>query len=199
MTLFTRAATTALTGLAIFGFASAAFAEPPQKSDDRAHVRLAQAVQDAGVRVIINDDYCHRNHGKGTLYGFYSGQHRVMLICPENAEKGEVGTQWTEEDYDTLRHEAVHLVQDCMDGKLDHQLQALTKDPQETGLLLLGVEQMAQIQEIYLGRGQSQHIVRMEWEAFGLASLNQPDAQVEAIKSVCSLRSQSTASPAEVK
>ena len=187
MTFFTRAATTALTGLAIFGFASAAFAGP-QKSDDRAHIRLAQAVMDAGVKVIINDDYCHRDHGEGKLFGFYAGTHRVMVICPENAEKGEVGTQWTEEDYDTLRHESVHLVQDCMDGTLDHQLQAYTKDPYETGLLLLGEEKMARIYEIYTARGQSQHIVRMEWEAFGIAALNIPDKQVEAIETFCEVK-----------
>ena len=184
MTFFTRAATTALTGLAIFGFASAAFAGP-QKSDDRAYVRLAQAVVDAGVRVIVNHDYCHRDHGKGKLYGFYAGEHRVMLICPENAGKGETGTQWTEEDYDTLRHESVHLVQDCMDGKLDHQLDAVTKDPRQTALDLLGPAAMVKIQKDYLARGESQHIVRMEWEAFSIAALNQPDKQVNMIKTFC--------------
>lgn len=184
MTFFTRAATTALTGLAIFGFASAAFAGP-QKSNDRAHVRLAQAVVDAGVKVIVNDDYCHRDHGEGTLYGFYSGSHRVMLICPENAGKGDRGTQWTEEDYDTLRHEAVHLVQDCMDGSLNAELDAFTKDPKATGLASLGPKQMATIQNTYLERGQSQHVVRMEWEAFGIAAMNEPDKQVNMIKTFC--------------
>lgn len=183
MTFFTRAATTALTGLAIFGFASAAFAKT---SDHDAHVRLAQAVSDAGVEIYVNDDYCHRDHGEGTLYGFYSGEHRVMLICPENAEKGQADVEWTEEDYDTLRHEAVHLVQDCMDGELNAELQAFTKDPAQTGLELLGPRRMAAIQSTYMERGQSQHIVRMEWEAFGIASLNVPDAQVGAIETFCS-------------
>ena len=184
MSIFTKAATTALTGLAIFGFASAAFAGP-QKSDDLAHARLAQAVSEVGVRVIVNDDYCHRDHGKGKLYGFYAGEHRVMLICPENAKKGQRDAVWTEEDYDTLRHEAVHLIQDCMDGELNAELQAFTKDPQQTGLDLLGPATMAGIQETYRSRGQSQHIVRMEWEAFGIASLNVPDKQVNAIKTFC--------------
>ena len=185
--LFTRAATTALTGLAIFGFASAAFAGA-KVSDESAHVRLAQAVIDAGVRVYVNHEYCHRDHGEGTLYGFYSGEARAMLICPENADKGDRGTEWTEEDYDTLRHEAVHLVQDCMDGKLDHQLQAFTKDPVQTGLELLGPADMIKIQEIYLARGQSQHVVRMEWEAFGIAALNKPEMQVNMIKTFCEVK-----------
>ena len=49
--LFTKAATTALTGLAIFGFASAAFA---RTSVHEHHVALAEAVADAGVRLYIN-------------------------------------------------------------------------------------------------------------------------------------------------
>lgn len=185
MNFLTRAATTALTGLAIFGFASAAFAKT---SDHEAHARLAQAISDAGVKILVNDEYCHRDHGEGTLYGFYSGDYRLMLICPENAEYGQVDVEWTEEDYDTLRHEAIHLAQDCVDGKLDHELQAVTKDPRQTGLDLLGEGQMERIRQIYLGRGQSEHIVRMEWEAFGLASLNEPDEQVEMIKSVCEVK-----------
>ena len=186
MSFLTRAATSALTGLAIFGFASAAFATTPSNPVD--HAALAQAVSDAGVTFIENHDYCHSRQDGGKLFGFYSGTHRVMVVCPENADKGERNVEWTEEDYDTLRHETVHLLQDCADGEIDGDLISITGDPTKTGIDLLGFEDMASIYETYTARGASLHIVRMEWEAFGLASLNQPKAQTEAVRAVCGVK-----------
>ena len=186
MKSFLQAAASALTGLSIFAALSApAFAQ--RASDPRAHMNLARAVEEVGVRVIVNPAYCHKDHGEGTLYGFYSGSHKVLVICPEEAELGQRDPIWTEEDYDTLRHEVVHLLQDCQDGKLDGELDAFTVDPQRVGLELLGPEAMARIQAVYLKRGKDQHIVRMEWEAFGLASLNVPEAQEAALRNECRL------------
>ena len=183
MTFLARAATTALTGLAIFGFASAAFAGT---SDHDAHVRLAEAIKDVGVRFYVNPDQCDDT----PALGWYQGMGPMLVVCQEKHLSTTVEDQveWTEEDYDTLRHEAVHLVQDCMDGKLNQQLQAYTKDPKKTVLDVLGPEAMVRIQGIYAMEDQAQHVVRMEWEAFSIASLNKPDAQVNMIKTFCGVK-----------
>jgi len=105
MNFFTRAATTALTGLAIFGFASAAFAhhveqQPFVASESRL---LLDAVRRTGHQILVNDKTCEEKAG---LFGAATNR-KQLLICVDN-HKGDA-----DELADTIRHEALHLVQMC--------------------------------------------------------------------------------------
>ena len=94
--LFTRAATTALTGLAIFGFASAAFATPnstiPPEGSLDAHAVLVQAIESRGIDFIANHSYCQENT---EVMGFYSFTERVLVVCNDNYSKTNTDPQWT--------------------------------------------------------------------------------------------------------
>ena len=82
------------------------------------HQPLIQAIEGTGVRVTYHHPACAR----GTVDGFYNGDTKTFVICKGNRP-------WNENDLDTLRHEATHLLQDCVDGKIDYQMESVTPDP----------------------------------------------------------------------
>ena len=187
MKFFTRAATTALTGLAIFGFASAAFAETvlPPEGSPQAHVILAAVIEDAGVDFTVNHPYCQKEKG---LNGFYSGRRKLLVVCNDNYSEENQNPEWTANDYDTLRHEAQHFIQDCAVGtNHDHWLNPLTDKPREFAEAVLGPKAVDAITRHYRKRGASNHILNLEYEAFAAARLNMPLKQADAIVRVCRL------------
>ena len=106
MSFFTRAAHTALTGLAIFGFASAAFAHHVEQQPfvETESTLLLDAVRRTGHQVYGKADICEEG-----LLGVATSDKR-LLICVDN-HKGDM-----DEMADTIRHEALHLVQYCNNG-----------------------------------------------------------------------------------
>ena len=146
---------------------------------DQAHIRLAQAVRTTGVTLKINPAAC----AKRDVYGWYWAAKKEMVICQERATRTGVETYWTEEDLDTLRHEAQHLVQDCRDGQLDGDLDAVYTDPIELAKQVLGQQEMLSIVRSY--SDASDHIKVMELEAFSVAAMNDPMEQVRDIKNYC--------------
>ena len=188
MTFFTRAATTALTGLAIFGFASAAFATPertivPEGSLD-AHAVLVQAVESRGIDFVANHSYCQENPD---IMGFYSFDEALMVVCNDNYVEGvNEKPQWTANDLDTLRHEAQHMIQDCVVGGLqDRRLRPVYGDPIGLAFHVLGAENMEGINKRYRSAGATTDTVVLEWEAFAVAALNVPLEQARDVVRYC--------------
>lgn len=152
------------------------------------HVQLFNRVKAAGVSVYINPSKAcdPRYNGGERFFGFYSGGIQTMVICQETALRtGQFDVQhdWTEEDYDTLRHEAHHLVQDCRDGSLNAQLNAVYTKPVQLAVNTLSQRRINWIIESYGKHGQ--HVVVMELEAFSVAQLNDPLEQVGDINRYC--------------
>lgn len=56
-----------------------------------------------GITVSLGHDDCLG------VYGFYASGEKQMVICTEEQDP----SKWDEETQDTLRHEAIHLAQDC--------------------------------------------------------------------------------------
>lgn len=148
------------------------------------HMRLAQTI-DNFVTLRINPAECWRL--KNT-YGYYWGVRELLVVCQQNARKPDVVTEWTREDYDTLRHEAHHLLQDCTVG---------TYGDAKTGLFfgeerefwefvnsVLTPEIIAKIQKTYDDRSYDD--ILMELEAFAVARSVSPDVLANAINSLCS-------------
>ena len=183
MNFFTRAATTALTGLAIFGFASAAFARPIT-SDHEKHEALVESIVDAGVRLYVNPVQCD----EVKALGWYQGMGPVMVVCQENREVAGEQVEWTEEDYDTLRHEAQHLIQDCKDGRIDHKMETLVDDVVPWSADILGTDALRSIYANYSRTGASEQVILLEFEAFAVAALNAPEMQAEAVELLCGVK-----------
>ena len=152
------------------------------------HQQLWRAVESVGVQVRVNQSRdCDPDVTGFKAYGWYNGITRTLVVCQEDAIKAKYFDQgmvpWTEEDFDTLRHEAHHLVQDCRDGYLNADLDSVYRQPIEFSLKVLGERKARRVVELYQERGN--HIVVMELEAFSVAQLNDPQEQVSDINRYC--------------
>ena len=188
MTLFTRAAATALTGLAIFGFASAAFAGsvlPPEGSPG-AHVLLVNVIESAGVNFAVNHPFCEEKKG---LNGFYSGKSKLLVVCNDDYSATNTEPEWTANDYDTLRHEAQHFIQDCVVGtNHDHWMNNVYRNPVTLAEGVIGKPAVDRITREYRKRGASNHTLNLEYEAFAVAAMNQPLEQAEVMIRACEVK-----------
>ena len=143
------------------------------------HIVLGQTIKSVGVDLQFNPKECWRKNA----FGWYRGSSSEMVICQVKKQSVGVEAQWTEEDLDTLRHEAQHLIQDCMDGSRQGYLGAVYKDPIGLAKDVLGP---VRIQSIINGyAGAPDHVKVMELEAFSVAAMNVPLEQVVDIKNYC--------------
>jgi hypothetical protein len=158
------------------------------QSNHSHHQSLVEAVKKTGVTVYINpEQVCNpKTTGKGKFFGFYAGADQLMVICQEEAlNRGVFNTQydWTEEDYDTLRHESHHLVQDCRDKSLNAKLHTVYTKPLAFAGGVLSKRRFSWVVETYGDRGNE--MVVLELEAFSVAQLNDPLEQIDDIKRYC--------------
>ena len=152
------------------------------KNVDSAHMNLVRAIRTTGVELKVNVKECYANQDK-KLFGWYWAAKNEMVICQENATHYNTETHWTAEDFDTLRHEAQHLIQDCRDGSLNGRLDAVYKEPIKLAVNVLGESKAKSIVETY--SDSSEHIQVMELEAFAVAAMNDPADQANDIKTYC--------------
>ena len=143
------------------------------------HMVLGDAVRSTGISLKINPLRCWSK----AAYGWYYAARNEMVICQENKLKVDVEARWTEEDLDTLRHEAQHLIQDCMDGERQGTLGSVYKEPIQLAKEVLGSERIGTILLEY--SHVSDHIKVMELEAFSVATMNVPLEQAQDIKRYC--------------
>ena len=175
----------ATVALATVGIAALPFeAVARTRSNHSHHYELAETLVNTGIRLRINPNACDEREN---TYGWYRPSTSEVVICQENKIVGSTKeVQWTEEDYDTLRHEAHHVVQDCMRaGRRDGRLGAVYESPLNIGKTILGTNNMEAIGEAYRSEGASAHTVVMEIEAFSVAAMNDPQEQVSDIRNFC--------------
>ena len=149
------------------------------------HKSLWAAVEGTGVTVRLNHpEMC----GSG-IHGFYSSVDQVMMICQDRSKMGYDHAAWTENDLDTLRHEAQHLLQDCKDGRVgDGRLvPALSSDylaelAEESGMTIVDIRT---IQESYGSKGASDEVIRNEVEAFIVANAIPASTLAEVLVKYC--------------
>ena len=178
----------ALALAAITSVAGMAF--PAQANENNPHVRLLRAVESVGVDVRVNQpkDCDPRYNGGVKAFGWYHGPSRSMVICQEyymnrGAQFNGSLVRFTEEDLDTLRHEAHHLVQDCMDDRLNQQLSSVYNKPIELAVNTLGADGAREVVRMY--SQAPEHVQVMELEAFAVAAMNDPLEQVSDIRRYC--------------
>lgn len=148
------------------------------------HQQLGNAIRSTGVSLKFNPYECNQN---GAM-GWYWSSRNEMVVCQQNHSPRDgyrTEVRWTEEDLDTLRHEAQHLVQDCMDGSQNGQLRAVYQDPIGLAKNALSQDHIEHIVKSYREDGASEHRIIMELEAFSVAAMNDPMEQVRDIKKFC--------------
>ena len=169
-------------GIAALGLVTMEAGWTTTRSSHQAHQALATEVGRAGITVYINHKICDENNS----YGMYIPAHKAVVICQENRVRGSRDiVAWTEEDYDTLRHEVHHVVQDCMDSTYNGILSSVYKDPIGFGVSVMGKGKAVRIANLYEANGASNHIQVMEIEAFAVAAQNNPADQIQDIRRYC--------------
>ncbi|QIN96988.1 hypothetical protein [Synechococcus phage S-H34] len=182
MTLFTKLATTALAALTAVSMPAAALAG----NSFQDHVELSEAIKSVGVRYYINPTHCYQGRTRG-VDGFYVSQAGVLVVCQDNA-RGNEQVRWTANDLDTLRHEAIHLIQDCKDGRGDGRLVPIVgsdKERNRIALSVLGAGRVRNIIKSYVSRGANAHTIRLELEAFSFAQEIDASDITAAVRRTC--------------
>ena len=111
---------------------------------NKAEIEIIKIVRQAGYQVeentkpcLVSDDYV----------GFLNKKKKVIIICTNNAKKRERYELLINKNKDTfertalhikkaLRHEAVHVAQECNDGKLLKINQKLSINPSKIEALI---------------------------------------------------------------
>ena len=147
---------------------------------DAGHYALTQAIVATGVDLKINAPNCFTDTD---AFGWYWAVRSELVICQENATQVGVEVHWTAEDFDTLRHEAHHLAQDCVDGLTDGDIQNIYKDSPAFVTSVLSQRLIGSVIDGYIDKGEA--TVRTELEAFAVAAVNDTAEQVRDIKNYC--------------
>ena len=156
------------------------------------HKPLVEAIQRAGVSYEVNSKHCE--HGmQGFYYRDEDGKY-IIGVCQAASYAGGPEKPWTPNDFDTLRHEAFHLVQDCIvDGEINLVLHQFFDGPGgmpgDVGLDKviedLGPERALKIWQSYHKRGLSPEGIYMEIEAFSVARFVSPGDIAKLISKFC--------------
>ena len=161
---------------------AAAFAAVPAGANpgqglNPSHRAIIHAAYDAGVPVVVDPKLCQEHF----MDGFYNGA--IIGICTR-------GKGWSPNSLDTLRHEAQHLVQDCLeDGKPNYNFEGRAtsfENPilaaQQAGLT---EHQVNQIWVTYAGMGLEEKDILMEVEAFAVAHAIPAESITQQIREQC--------------
>ena len=173
-----------LTSLAVATATALSVSAPAQAATIAEHEPLWNAIHAAGVTIYLNEDYCNQ---RSNVAGLYASQERKMLICQQNRYvNSRQQVQWTEYDLDTLRHEAHHLVQDCLgNGSGNGNLISMYQYPYSYAQNYFSHSQSNAIVNSYKSKGLDNRLALVELEAFAVAADNDPLEQVEDIVDYC--------------
>ncbi len=156
---------------------------PAQASTMSAHERLVGTLKDKGITIVLNPPECKL----ASYAGYYRSASGRMVVCQTHGVDGSYKqTGWTANDLDTLRHEAHHVAQDCIAGRIaDNSLGTIYVKPFAFARQFFGTYQINNIVSVYKDRGASDHMTVLEVEAFAVAEMNNPDQQVADLRKYC--------------
>ena len=152
--------------------------------DDPTHKELWDSLERAGVGILLNDtSLC-----EGGISGMYSPAHRVLVVCQDDRlplTTKEV--EWSDNDFDTLRHEAHHVLQDCLDGFNNDTIVPLFRDDKlkEFVTNALTEKQIGIIIKLYKEQGADNDVIKTELEAFAVAASVSADTIAHSIDKTC--------------
>ena len=172
----------------IITIASLVVPVPEVKADTHEeHRELWSALQEVGIDTRVNlaglcDD--------GDTDGAYFYMRSTLVVCQDNANTfGAKEVGWTPNDYDTLRHEAHHVVQDCLAGGLaDGESALLFNDFDELKEFVYGILTEEQVNSIITGYrkdGATDDVILRELEAFAVAAGVSVTNITTAVTEVC--------------
>ena len=142
--------------------------------DLEGHRRIIRELESVGIEFVQDS----KKVCKEGVAGMYDSVARQVHVC--------VKQDWGEYDLDTLRHEAHHVVQDCIGGVGDGVLDELfNQDQYDLIKSVLGDKKMMEIIMDYDRMGASEHTIRLELEAFAVAAGIEANSIADKVKEVC--------------
>ena len=110
---------------------------------DRVELEIIRIVEQAGYSIEENTSLCLRSKN---YVGFLKKRKKTIVICTENAKRREGYTLLRKRDNNrfertanhlkkALRHESVHVAQECNDGNLLNIKEKLSINPAKLGAL----------------------------------------------------------------
>ena len=155
-------------------------------TEELQHKRLLNVVESLGVQVAINDSYCKKLN---MFNGFYINKKKQLYICQDNRLIDSNIVEWTENDFDTIRHETFHLIQDCNDGRLgDGDYKLVYNDDELIQVVLdsgITMKRLQRYVNLYTILGESSHGTMLEMEAISSSKVMSADDITEKIIDVC--------------
>ena len=147
------------------------------------HDELKRALNDVGVEVFLNETkLCN-----GSKSGMYSPDYDAILICQDDRiETSDQEVEWTENDYDTLRHESQHVVQDCMEG-IDNNKMSLffSNEIEYLEFVIMGLTKSEFFQIVEAYRPLGDDVLLNKLEAFAVAKNVKSETISKAVRGVC--------------
>jgi hypothetical protein len=149
------------------------------------HRYLARTILSLGIPVTMNTQH-HCPPGESGSY-FSAG---FMVICQDYHTGNGKEVQWTANDYDTLRHESHHLLQDCAAGSIGDRKMSLMFNTKEELVEFLSrsgytQEQLQKIANHYQKQGVDGYDLLMELEAFAVARSIPANMIADKLKEYC--------------
>ncbi len=169
--------TATLLATTILGAASPALAISDKVAAE--HNALVSALQNAGISVHLDANLCRK---RSSFAGFYHSPSKSLVICNKGSRA------MNEENLDTLRHEAIHAIQDCKNGvQGDNVLHPVLKPGVVEYLAGNHGVDLDHITYVYGSKGASHEVIHLEHEAFTAAAGMSADTIASALRIMCSV------------
>lgn len=162
------------------------------KTTHQDHNELWNALEEVGVEIFVNQpQICDDAWGGGRYMTLPLQQRSAIFICQDKGEGLGLGNfaTWSANDYDTLRHEAHHVVQDCLGGvRADRDLENMFKGEELKRFVRMALtkERIKWIIENYVANGADEETVLLELEAFAVADDVEATTIARTVRRVCS-------------
>ena len=147
------------------------------------HIQIVEELNRAGIQFLVNEpEYCDNGH-----LGVYYPYRSLIVVCQEDAILWNgSAVRFSAEDLDTLRHEALHVAQDCKDGQMTGTLDVITDQDDLVQLVSrFGVDKMKRIIAQYEQAGASPRVQLAEIEAWAVSSELPAQYVVESLRFYC--------------
>ena len=117
--------------------------------------------------------------------GAYVPSERTLVVCGDTATG--LPTDFSPEEQNVLRHEAIHLAQDCMDRSFNDKLET-TRNLTVLFKLVKAASpylDFDSIEERYRRAGADDHVILLEFEAWSSAELMTNSEVTEWVRRAC--------------
>lgn len=115
--------------------------------------------------------------------GMYASTSRMLAVCADGARPA----QFDAEQQDTLRHEGIHLAQDCIDRAFDGEMETTRSILDVMGLVAQAADvyDFERIENTYRMHGSDDMTILLEFEAWAGAAVLTNAEVAELVSKAC--------------